>query len=224
MAQAWNPSQKSPNIVLSGSPLLTATQTTTDANGVSVFAAESFSAGKFYWEIVVAGTGIAAAGLGVGIGNTSSSAANATFIGTTTTPNSLGWYGAGNVSVNSVVLATWATYATGNRLSFEIDLDSSFIRGRVNGGTWSANLTIPPAVLAAPVVPAATLYSTATPDSVVASFAQASWSFTPTAGFGPFDPVGGGSGLGSVLLLGVGGSIVRRDFRPIRALLGSGRK
>ncbi len=199
MTQQWASAHKATNASLSGTPLLTATMTTTDLVGSNVFATDVI-AKKVYWEVVVTGTGIAAQGYGAGIGTTASSVTNQVFMGTSAAPDTLGWYGPpGTVHVNSSVIATWAAFVTGNRLCFAVDGPAALIWGRVANGNWNNNgsanpatgtlgLTIPSAVTASPMVPGATLYSTATPDSVVASFAQPSWTFTPPAGFESFDP------------------------------------
>ncbi len=198
MTQQWASGHKAADAALSGTPLLTATMTTTDLVGSNVFATVVI-AKKVYWEAVVTGTGIAAAGFGIGIGTTASSVTNQVFMGTSAAPDTLAWYNVGGIHVNSSQIATWAAFATGNRLCFAVDGPAALIWGRVANGNWNNNgsanpatgtlgLTIPSAVTASPMVPGATLYSTATPDSVVAAFASTSWSFAAPAGFESFDP------------------------------------
>lgn len=221
MTQAWNPAQTATGIVLSGGNLIA----TGNANAGITFALESVSTGRYYWEITVATTALA------GIGNTSSPFTTGNFPGDTSA-TTLGWYQNGSLFFNNATLTTWNTYASGNTIAFAMDLSSVKLWGRVGAaGNWNNDVigNQNPAVgsqigglgisgvTGSPVVPMG--YANAVNDVVTGKFDSGSWIGTPPTGFGPFD-VAAGPGVGRALLLGVGGSIVRRDFRPIRALLG----
>lgn len=200
MVQQWNASQKNSDITLSGSPSLTATMTTT-SNYATVYAAESNTTGKFYWEMVLTGTGVTAGDSGAGIGNIASSTALGQYLGIGT--DTLGWFAGGNVysnaTSNGLANTGWATYTTPAHLCFALDMVNKLIWGRVTNGNWNANASanpatgtlgtpIPSTVYAAAVVPGATVALIATPDTAAAVFAQASWTYVTPAGFGPFDP------------------------------------
>lgn len=227
MTQAWNPSQTCADITLSGSNLI-ATKTVSNGTNGAVYAATSVTTGRYYWEIVAVG----GASIGGGIGNISTSVGRGQYTGVGA--DSIGWFPSGQVLNNNALSATWATFASGNTLGFAMDLSSNKLWGRVGAaGNWNNDVignqnpavgsqiggfAIPAGVLAAAVVPGGNTFATSS-DVVTGVFASGSWIGTAPSGFGPFDAAAG-TGLGNALLLGVGGSIIRRDFRPIRALLG----
>ena len=231
MTQQWNTGQTAASIALSGGNLTaTATQTSTL---LSAFALESAAASSLlYWELVI--TFATASDNGAGIGITTS--ADTTWIGQDTT--TIGWYGTGSVFNAGSMVATWATYTSGARLGFAMDLTHNKLWGRVGAGNWNNDIlanqnpatntggfAIPSGVTAGSIVPGLTVFDATTPDKVIGAFASGSWVGAAPSGFSAFDPTAGAATKDNMMLLGaglVGLSALRRDFRPIRRLLGCG--
>lgn len=206
MTQQWNSSQTAATITLSGSPALTGTDNTGAAGGM--FGSESVISSSppggnvgYYMEHTIAGTGFSSTtdNAGVGWGNTSALTNN--YCGFD--DNAIGWFPDGHWYVNNTSIGTGATYnwTSGTiLLCLAVDVVHSLIYGRVGtSGNWNGSPTANPAtqtggvsfnigtITANPMVPGAGLFSTTTPDSIVAAFDQASWQGTPPSGFGPFD-------------------------------------
>lgn len=198
MVQTWSPTQKSPNITLSGGNLTASAGLA--ATDQPVFALNGVTVGKFYWEVVLNSSGNS----GAGIGNVSTSAANGQYIGIGT--DTMGWYSTGSVLNNNAVLATIATFTHVNSLLCQaLDLTSATkkwwgrvgaagnwnndVIGNQNPATGTGGLAVPAGILAAAVVPGADLFNSATPDTIIGRFASSSWTGTPPVGFIAFDEV-----------------------------------
>ena len=195
MVQAWNPSQICSNVVLSGANLI-GTMTTNSPSDSPMYAVESVTTGRFYWEITLAG---AIATIAAGIGNILSSTGQGQYLGDGS--NTIGWFGGGSVDSGASGIATWATFASGNTLCFAMDLVSGKLWGRVGAaGNWNndvianqnpavgsqvGGVAIPSSVTANAVVPAVSVETLS--DTATGKFASASWIGTPPLGFGPFD-------------------------------------
>lgn len=197
-AQKWDAAHTNVANLLSNN-YLTATHSGSSALSAT-FGVNSNTTGKSYWEVVMSCVA-ANDECSAGIGNISSSTADGAYLGSAT--NTIGWFpNSGQVFNNGGSVNTWAPWANGARLCFARDLTSATkkIWGRVGNGNWNndvignqnpatgtGGLIIPAGVLAAAVVPGVQFNSATTPDRAVASFATASWAFSPPAGFGTDD-------------------------------------
>jgi hypothetical protein len=184
--QGWNPAQTNSLITLSNSNLTASMAGTTTF--VKTFGINSFSFGKYYFEIYVKyGSSIR-----IGIGNTTSSTTGE--LGSTL--NEIGWQYDGSVYNNSTVVATWSPYSTLQILRIAVDLNRNLIWGCVGSGPWNnsapanpatavGGLTIPTNVNAYAVVPSVVLYQAS--DNAAGYFAANSWNYTPPLGFSTMD-------------------------------------
>lgn len=126
----WDSAAKGPDIVLSGSPLLTATQPST-ANFESVRATKSALTGKYYFEFLSVAHGTFDS---CGISNATFNVAS-TFLGGDV--NGISYLADGRVFINSVNFITIQSFAQGNTVCIATDLDNSKIWFRTNGGNWN---------------------------------------------------------------------------------------
>lgn len=191
--QTWSTTQKNASLVLSSGNLVCTFGGTTSTDR-SVYALFGVTTGKFYWEEVPTQ---ANSNPCYGIGITTSDVTDGAWVGRDA--NSLGWDGSGAVWNANGTVATWATYASGNTLSFALDLVNNKFWGRVGAGNWNnsgtanpatnvGGVTIPAAILAGTVVPGASLFSTS--QVATAKFTRASWLQTEPSGFIAFDEIG----------------------------------
>lgn len=206
MTQIWG--SVNAHLIISNGNL---TATATGADGYQPgYGSEGFNAGKLYWEQTVSGTGYTTHNSSVGVGNTSSSISDGQWIGIGT--DTLGCYFHnvdGDIYYNGSVLFTITAFTQSALVSanglvrIALDLDNALIYFSIGAsGNWygdgdtiadpatlSHGCAIQSGITAAPVVPAFNLSRIATPDTITAAFASASWVGTPPSGFGPFDPV-----------------------------------
>jgi len=200
VAETWNPSQINSNCVLSNGNL-TATFGGVAQTYSAGFGTRGVTTGKYYWETTLVGSSIATLNASVGIGNTLSS--TATWLGNLA--DSVGYY-SGAIWNNNAAQLTLAAYASGAVICHALDLVNKKYWVRVGvAGNWNNDViatqnpatntggfTIPAAVTAQPVVPAFSLFSKTTPDSVVGAFAQSSWAAAAPSGFGSLVVSAGG--------------------------------
>lgn len=137
----WNPADIHSDNSLSGGNL-------TVTRGVAAFAfrgvraTKSHSSSKYYYETDLTAITAPNDSLALGIGN--STMTLTTFPGSTY--NSTGMLnGTGKVGINSVVVATYATFVQGQTLCMAVDLDNMRMWYRTNGGNWNNNASADPA-------------------------------------------------------------------------------
>lgn len=197
-AQQWSAVHKSGNIALSNSNL---TATSTVAGENSVFTTLESVSGKYYWEVVI--TSSQMGNVAAGIGNINAGVAATQFVGID--PNGLGWIGgSGALMCNDSALAlTLPTYASGDTLSFALDIDDGVMWVRKNAGSWtggvasadpgtpSTGIAIPSTVIASvgggiksAIGPGVTINQVG--DTAVGHFTQASWTQTAPTGYSPW--------------------------------------
>lgn len=188
-AQAWGFGNS--HITLSGGDLIASTATT--ANQVILAFDPTIGTGKYYWEVVVNGSGAVP---GAGIAMASTPVVDGDYLGRYNT--GIGWFSGGGVTTNNNFADTWAAYGPGStRLCFALDMTNFKLWGRVGaGGNWN-NAAIGsqnpatntggyaiPGSIRFEVYPAANLGVSG--DTVTGVFASASFAGTPPAGFGTF--------------------------------------
>ena len=206
LVQQWSATHKLTNgaggstINLSNNNL-TATEAVA-TNDSSVYATNTTTSGKYYWEIFVSYADVT--NISVGIGNINAGIFDSQWVGSD--PNSLGYVIAqGTVSVNgngtgTTDIATgWPIVAASGSGSatfcFALDATNNLIWGRVANGTWfgatgasgpnpatgSGGLPIPSTVFAAAISPGCTL--NAVGDFCIGQFASSAWLYAAPSGF-----------------------------------------
>jgi hypothetical protein len=162
----WNPSDKSPEVSLSGGDLLA---TSTSANNESVRSTLGKSSGKWYWEITITTGTFGHIGVA-----TSSEPLDNLPIGTTTA----GWaYRSDAVKVtNNTATVYGATYTTNDVIGVALDMDNGTLTFYKNGASQGQAFT----GLTGTVYPAGTV-GAGTTAVQTANFGASA--LTPPAGF-----------------------------------------
>lgn len=182
----WNPLDKGPDVVLTNGNL-TATSNTS-GGGQSVRANSTGRlTGKYHYSAVVT---VNSTFTLIGMANASKSLT--TFLGSDT--DGLGWDKTGTVYINNAQVANIQTWAVGDTLSMEVNLDASPPRAffKTNTGDWNNDPSADPAsnvggidisgMAAGPYFPAAQLWSDT--ESLTANFGGSAYSPAATLGFG----------------------------------------
>lgn len=138
-ATTWDPANKSSKITLSGGDLV-ATQNSTGVAGVRSVA--NHSTGKYYMECTLTTKTGGADDDGVGVVNASFTLGGS-YVGSTN--NGAAVYDGGSVYRSSGVVATIASFATGNVVCMAIDTTARLAWWRTNGGNWNNNGAADPA-------------------------------------------------------------------------------
>lgn len=131
MAVTWNPADKSALLTLSGGNLI-ATHSAVAAFGL-VRATASLGAVAAYWEVTVAP---GSASMGVGFGNAAASLSN--YLGSSA--DSIGYQANGQVYINGVLVATIATYTTGDVIRVARNAARTKAWFAVGAGGWNNDI------------------------------------------------------------------------------------
>lgn len=203
MTQQWSATRKNAADVLSNANL-TVTQNGSDGVYCPTVATESFTSGKYYWELHCDTMGGPDSNdMLAGIANASYTTGDNNYPGVDT--NSFGWFhtipydGTGGTITNGTgTSGNIAGFKTGSRLDFALDITNRLFWGRVDGGAWNVGATgtqdpasgqggiaIPAGVFTGGISPVASTFGTS--DAWTAHFAQSDWVGTAPTGFGPFD-------------------------------------
>ena len=132
----WNPADASAKITLTGGNLI-ATANAADAVGSAVRAVRSQTSGLRYAEFTATLVNAPTGNMSVGIANATAPITGAILGGDV---NSVGYYDNGTVYLNLVVVATLATYVTGNVISMAVNSARTKIWFRVNAGGWNNDI------------------------------------------------------------------------------------
>lgn len=135
---AWDAvTNRNVNVTLSNNDLTATGTNATQAGGIQ--STNSLAAGARYIEYLIGGT---TNNRWVGCGNASTITGNGAALGGDN--NAIGYVsGTGNVTKNNVVLATLATFGTGDIIGMKIDLAGGTASFNKNGGAFSSNFTLP---------------------------------------------------------------------------------
>jgi hypothetical protein len=154
---------------------------------------ESFSTGKFYWEVVATTIGNGA-GAQHYYGIASGASGPTAFWSPGRDTNGIEYQANGGVSWNSTGITTLAMINQGDVIGIQWDATNNTIQWSKNGTLQGSPIDISSGgaqPVPKPTFPAIAFYTAGTFNSATARFAQASWQYTPSAGFGPFDAAAG---------------------------------
>jgi hypothetical protein len=176
---AWSATNKNANVGLTGGNLI-ATGSGTGGISFPGRCDTSIGAGQsIYWEVVVGGSA------GVGICTSSETFNNDDFPGHG--PNSLGWFGDGNIWYNFGVIATGPTYSSGDRLMIACQGGGS---GKIwfgVNGVWSGDPSAGTGGQGNGFVTVFPVYNVHDAESATVNFGTTTLTYATPTGFTTFD-------------------------------------